>query len=108
MTKDPKCPQCGSNDLAVERRPNGDAICNKCKWHGPYAECFKETFDQAAEKERKWFRDRGFTEDDTLCAVKEYQKYMRNELDLDDKRPFDKAPMFRRAFMMGYFYGRAK
>lgn len=37
----PKCPKCGFTNLAVERRPNGDAKCSYCKWMGAYIECFK-------------------------------------------------------------------
>jgi len=34
------CPKCKSNDLAVQRRPDGDAVCGECHWMGPYKECF--------------------------------------------------------------------
>lgn len=38
-----RCPKCGLiRDLAVERRPDGDANCAACGWRGKYAECFKE------------------------------------------------------------------
>ena len=37
----PYCPNCGGTALAVEKRPNGDAVCNAvmCNWKGPYAQC---------------------------------------------------------------------
>lgn len=38
----PACPKCGSNELAVERRPEGNAVCTKCNWEGPYNYCFQE------------------------------------------------------------------
>jgi hypothetical protein len=38
--KKTKCPKCGSTNLAVERRLDGDATCGNCKWTGPYKECF--------------------------------------------------------------------
>lgn len=36
----PQCPNCKSNDLAIERRPDGNAICRSCGWQGYYKECF--------------------------------------------------------------------
>lgn len=40
----PHCPKCGGTELAVERRPNGDAFCNAadCKWKGPYVQCWPD------------------------------------------------------------------
>lgn len=39
----PRCPNCGGTALAVERRPNGDAVCGAeaCKWKGPYSACWQ-------------------------------------------------------------------
>ena len=58
----PECPKCSSQDLAVERRMNGNAKCLKtgCGWEGPYAECFQKEFERIAEQERQWFKDRGY------------------------------------------------
>lgn len=36
----PRCPDCGRDELHIERRINGNAICPFCSWAGPYAECF--------------------------------------------------------------------
>ena len=37
---EPRCPSCDSSTLSVERRPDGDARCATCGWHGKYALCF--------------------------------------------------------------------
>lgn len=63
---------------------------------------------EAEEKERKWFKDRGYDEADMMMADAAYKNYMRVEESYPDRRPFDKAPGFRRIFMMGYFYGRVR
>lgn len=42
MAMIPKCPKCGCPNLMIERRPDGDAKCESCKWHGPYKECFSD------------------------------------------------------------------
>jgi hypothetical protein len=61
----PECPKCCGVILAVERRPNGDAKCVGCGWHGPYAKCFgdsknlnlKEQLESAELKTTKTFTD---------------------------------------------------
>lgn len=105
---DPKCYKCSSKDLIVERRPNGNAKCAKCGWEGKYNLCFEETFEALRQKEKKWFYDRGFSESDMMYADAEFKKYLQVEQSMPDFRPFDKAPGFRRIFMMGYFYGKNK
>lgn len=37
---EPSCPNCGSNFLVVERRPDGNARC-ACGWSGKYELCFE-------------------------------------------------------------------
>lgn len=37
---EPRCPNCGSNFLVVERRPDGNARC-ACGWSGKYELCFE-------------------------------------------------------------------
>jgi hypothetical protein len=69
---------------------------------------FDKAMFEAQEKERHWFKERGFGEADMMYADAAYKEYMRVEESRSDKRPFDKAPGFRRIFMMGYFYGKAK
>ncbi len=103
-----ECPKCASTDIFVERRVNGDAICRACDWHGSYFDCFKKSLDELAEKERQWFKSRGYSEADMMYADAAFKEYLRIENELLDKKPFDKAPGFRRIFMMGYFYGRPK
>lgn len=104
----PQCPKCQATDLIIERRLNGDAICNSCNWHGPYADCYKKLFDKIESDERQWFKDRGYGEADLMFADAAYKEYLRVETSMPNARPFDKAPGFRRVFMMGYFYGRNK
>ena len=82
--KFPCCPNCLSNCLAVERRPDGDATCGSCKWKGPYRGCFIApeciTATQVKERMADWSnRDRtgeppSFTDD--------YQKYVLDLMDL--------------------------
>lgn len=38
---EPKCPNCDSSTLSVERRPDGDARCAMCGWSGKYERCFE-------------------------------------------------------------------
>jgi hypothetical protein len=102
----PKCPKCESLNLAVERRIDGDAKCLDCAWQGPYAECFQKVFEDVEQKFKQWFYDRGFREADLMYADAAYKKYQKVEESRLDKRPWDKAPGFKRIFMMGYFYGR--
>ena len=102
----PKCPKCGSTKLIIERRMNGNAKCEDCGTEGPYADCYKDHFTEVLNKERKWFNDRGYGEADMMYADAAFKKYIEAEQSFYDKRPFDKAPGFRRLFMMGYFYGR--
>lgn len=104
----PRCPKCGSHKLIVERRMNGNAKCEDCGAEGPYADCYKEHFEEVQNKERKWFKDRGYGEADMMYADAAFKEYIRNEEVMPDSRPFDKAPGFRRIFMMGYFYGKNK
>ena len=36
----PKCPKCNNaHELAIERRPDGDANCRSCGWFGSYSLC---------------------------------------------------------------------
>lgn len=35
-----KCPNCGSKNLGVEKRLDGDAKCLDCHWFGKYSLCF--------------------------------------------------------------------
>lgn len=69
---------------------------------------FDKTIKEAEDKERKWFKDRGYGEADLIDADAAFENYLRVEESRADRRPFDKAPGFRRVFMMGYFYGRFK
>lgn len=48
----PRCPSCDSVTLSVERRPDGDAICALCGWHGKYALCFDSKKSMRKAKER--------------------------------------------------------
>lgn len=48
----PKCPNCDSSTLSVERRPDGDARCATCGWHGKYALCFDSKKSMRKAKER--------------------------------------------------------
>jgi hypothetical protein len=67
---------------------------------------FDAAIEEATVKERKWFKDRGYGEADMMYADAAYKKYMQEEESFVDRKPFDKAPGFRRIFMMGYFYGK--
>lgn len=69
---------------------------------------FDKAMFEAMEKERHWFKTRGFSEADMMYADAAYKEYMRVEEAFPDKKPFDKSPGFRRIFMMGYFYGKNK
>jgi hypothetical protein len=69
---------------------------------------FDKVIFEAQLKEREWFKARGYSEADMMYADAAYKEYQRVEESMPDKKPFDKAPGFRRIFMMGYFYGRAK
>lgn len=46
---EPRCPNCDSSTLSVERRPDGDARCALCGWSGKYAACFGETYKVAIQ-----------------------------------------------------------
>jgi hypothetical protein len=96
-TNIPKCPRCRSEDLIVERRMDGNAKCISCGHEGPYADCFEDV----ANKERDWFRTRGYSEADMMYADAAFKKYLLVEQSIPDQR-------FRRVFMMGYFYGKNK
>lgn len=67
---------------------------------------FDKAFKEAEENERKWFKNRGYGEADMMYADAAFKNYLRNEEKMTDKRPFDKAPGFRRVFMMGYLYAK--
>lgn len=69
---------------------------------------FDKIIAEANQKEREWFKSRGYSEADMMYADAAYKEYQRVEESKADKKPFDKAPGFRRIFMMGYFYGRSK
>ena len=101
----PKCPKCNSENLLVERRLDGNANCVDCKWFGPYSDCFKEAFVDAEKKFKEWFYDRGYKEHQLMMADAAYKKFLQVEDSRGDKRPWDRAPGFKRVFMMGYFYG---
>lgn len=66
---------------------------------------FDSMLKAADDKERKWFNDRGYTEADLMYADAAHKKYVFNETNLPDKKPFDRSPGFRRIFMMGCLYG---
>lgn len=40
-----KCPRCKKSSIITERRPNGDSICNSCRYRGKTTE-----FNTTAEK----------------------------------------------------------
>ena len=45
-----KCPTCGSETIAIERRPNGDATCWECYYVGKPKEFYRKTnFDVIVE-----------------------------------------------------------
>ena len=69
---------------------------------------FDKTMFENMEKERSWFKSRGYGEADMMYADAAYKEYLQMEQLLPNAKPFDKAPGFRRIFMMGYFYGRNK
>lgn len=75
---------------------------------GEDREHYENLFKEIEEKERKWFNDRGYKEIDMMAADAAFKKYLEVEQTKYDKRTFDKAPGFRRLFMMGYFYGRTR
>lgn len=45
-----ECPTCKSNNLAVEKRPDGNAICMSCGWQGEYKYCFPVNRNDRMEK----------------------------------------------------------
>ena len=53
---EPRCPNCGSFTLSVERRPDGDARCALCGWSGKYAMCFNDqkTEVRISSEPRQW------------------------------------------------------
>lgn len=104
----PKCPKCGSENIATERRPDGKSLClnQECKHEASTVNFYKPLFDEAEQKEKEWFYKRGYIEADLMYADAAHKRYMNVEQRFDDLKPFDKAPGFRRIFMMGYFYGR--
>lgn len=45
-----KCPKCGSESVAIERRPNGNATCWECRYVGKPKEFYRKTnFDVIVE-----------------------------------------------------------
>lgn len=67
---------------------------------------FDAVIKKAEDAERKWFKERGYNEADMMYASSAYKNYLACEANFPNARPFDRAPGFRRIFMMGYFYGR--
>lgn len=41
-----KCPKCGGLQIAVERRPNGDAVCADCRHRGAATEFYSAELAQ--------------------------------------------------------------
>lgn len=57
LMTEPKCPSCFSPLLAIERRPDGDAVCQACKWRGKYALCFAPTPPKPSAPREWWLQE---------------------------------------------------
>ena len=104
----PECPKCGSGKLIVERRMNGDAICDECKWTGPYAECFKKAFNEIEERERKIFEFHGMGPLDCQAAAFAFKAFLEADTRRGGPKSFWHSPLGRKAFMLGWKYGGSK
>lgn len=69
---------------------------------------FDRTMKAAEDKEIAFYLERGMTHPEIMSAGLDYKTYLENEQRFYTKRPFDKAPGFRRLFILGWFYGRKK
>lgn len=67
---------------------------------------FEQGFKESEGKDRKWFESRGITPEGMVEADRAFKLYLADEEKRPNKRPFDKAPGFRRIFIMGYLYGK--
>lgn len=109
-----KCSKCGSTVFAVARDMKATRHCGCGHTWLPEKskieftpEQLDEAMRKAQEESKAWFKSRGFTESDMMYADAAFKEYLRVEQNMPDNRGHDKAPGFRRLFMMGYFYGRA-
>ncbi len=78
-----------------------------------YEDCTPEEqaeFDKAIKeienKEFEYFKNRGFDPLETLAARSAFKSFLEDDSKLADSKPFDKAPGFRRMWMLGYLKGR--
>lgn len=69
-----RCPSCRCELLAVEKRPDGNAKCTSCGWHGAYSLCF----DNDIKKLKQQILD-------AENVIKEYTKFSGYTLEVTDK-----------------------
>lgn len=69
-------------------------------------DAFDETVREQEKKEVEYFRSRGFGPMEVAAAGLSFTSFLENEKRYFDSRPFDKAPGFRRMWILGYLYGR--
>lgn len=67
---------------------------------------FDKTMRELERKEVEYFTNRGFGPMDVMAAGLEFKAFLENEERHADRRPFDKAPGFRRMWILGYLHGR--
>lgn len=104
-TSPPECPKCGDHEnLAVERRPNGDAICSKCNWHGPYADCYQKAFNQIRDAEKVMFEYHGMGSLDMQAASFAFKSFLESDSRRTKDKTFWGSPLGRKAFMLGWHY----
>jgi hypothetical protein len=62
---------------------------------------FDKVFDEANEKERKWFESWGYLPGETMAARLAYQAFIEKET-RENPNNFYKTPLARKAFMIGW------
>lgn len=100
----PECPQCFATDILVERRLNGNAICNRCNWRGPYKECYKKTFNEIEDRERKLFEFHGLGPLDVQAGCFAWKAFMEKDNRRGEKK-FWNSPLGKQSFVIGWFIG---
>lgn len=69
---------------------------------------FDDTMREAEQKEVQYLRDRGFGPMEVAAAGFAYKAWYERDLRSQDHRPFDKAPGFRRMWILGYLTAKSE
>jgi uncharacterized Zn finger protein (UPF0148 family) len=92
-----KCPKCGGLQIAVERRPDGDAICADCRHRGPATEFYSvELAQKLVDNKRKRekterMRNAAPAMYEALKACAEFIHYYDQEHSIGDGKVLEQA-----------------